>query len=545
MLMTLSERIAVILTLALFLCTSARAVAPATGTRILVKASGDAGPGINAANEHLGPACGTIVVMSGAAALVQTAVHLSACHNLEIDSPLTWAERLILSGKNKVSARGPNAVQTMNFTGPWATASGTAQIEFADIWASWKTLQGGDDGNRLLLCRACSDVFIHDTHSSGGGYVKTDSLATTYREVNAGNSSYRIRAMRNFVDGRTGPAGGLQAAWYAYTWDVDDSAATIQNAGLAITWWGGNNNKDWTSYAPATLKAGRMHFSGGSARNVVAGWWGCMGQHIVVEQVVVNGCQDVCLDSEGDLNVLFTKFSASGGVNGELSTFFHSQQIIFRNGAVQHTLGTKGDSFFNNNSTNDLTFSRDVTLDDIAFTCAGKGAICSITLDPIARFTLQNSRLLNTRIQNSKYAREQGDVVILANTFTTDAAQVSPWSVLDLSTYGFGNSTVCGNHFIAEHPQTAEATAIAASNAYNNQRPGDILIAGNEARGWQNSVSIRTERNETRFPAQVTLSDNHFDGGVSIRQDANLILNSPSASFKKAVPAACLASKNL
>src|SRR5579875_1577386 len=100
MLMTLSERIAVVLTLALFLCTSARAVAPATGTRILVKASGDAGPGINAANEHLGPACGTIVVMSGAAALVQTPVHLSACHNLEIDSPLTWAERLILSGKN-------------------------------------------------------------------------------------------------------------------------------------------------------------------------------------------------------------------------------------------------------------------------------------------------------------------------------------------------------------------------------------------------------------------------------------------------------------
>ena len=537
------QRLIVVLAFASCLSTRAYAAIPAARARIIVKAAGDAGVQINAADEHLGLACGAIVVMPGGGATVQTPVHLSACHDLEIDAPLSWAEHLSLSGKNKVSAAGAKALQSMNFTGSWATAAGATQLEVAGVWATWKTLKGGDDGNRLLLCRACSDVAVHDTHSSGGGYIKTDSLANTYREVNAGNSSYRIHAMRNFVDGRLGPNGGLQAAWYAYTWDVEDADATIQNAGLAITWWGGNNNKDWTGYAPATLKAGRMHFSGGSARNVVAGWWGCMGQHIVVERVVVNGCQDVCLDSEGDLDVLFRHFSAAGAVNGELSTFFHSQGIIFRDGTVQHTLGAKGDSFFNNNSTNDLTYSRDVTLERIAFTCGGESAICSMTLDPIARFTLQDSRLVNTRIRNSKFAPEQGDEFILANTFIANGAQAEPWSVLDLSTYGFGSSTVCGNHFVAEHPPLPGSAAILASNAYNNGRPGDILIAANEARGWPNSVSIKAETNATRFPAHVTLRNNRFEHEASIRQDVNMILELQDAALKKTLPTACGAAK--
>jgi hypothetical protein len=537
------RRFAVPLFLAVSLYVSPCTASVVVSTRIIVRASGDVGRQINVADERLGTACGTIVVNPGGTATVQTAVHLGPCHNLELGAKLSWAEHLFLSKNNKVSAQGQHAVQTMLFTGPWATADGAVQLELTGVWAFWKTVRGGDDGNRLLLCRACSDVVVRDTHSSGGGYLKTASTSSTYGEVNPGNSSYRIHAEHNFVDGRTGPAGGVQGAWYAYTWDVEDTDATIQDAGLAITWWGGNNNKDWTSYAPATLKAGRMHFSRGSASNVVAGWWGCMGQHIRVDHMTVNGCQDVCLDSEGDLDVRFTNFSTSGAINGEISTFFHSQQIVFSDGSVRHTLGAVGSGFFNNNSTNDLTYSRDVALERIAFSCTGEGVICSIALDPVASFTLRDSHLLNTRITNSKYASEQGDEFILSNVFTVNTESPHPWSVLDLSTYGFGRSVVCGNRFLTERSQPTGSLAIVADNPYNNGHPGKILLAANETQGWANSVSLTASRNTTHFTAHVKLKNNHFGGGILIKQDGNLVLDPEKSALETNVPPACLATK--
>jgi hypothetical protein len=530
-----------LLFLALSVCVSTCAASVVAGPRVVVRALGDVGRQINAADERLGTACGTIVVNPGQTAMVQTPVHLSPCHNLELNAKLSWSEHLLLSKNNKVSAQGQQALQTMLFTGPWATADGAVRLELAGVWALWKTVRGQDDGNRLLLCRACSDLIVHNTHSTGGGYLKTDSTASTYAEVNAGNSSYRIHADHNFVDGRTGPTGGVQAAWYGYTWDVEDTDETIQNTGLAISWWGGNNNKDWTSYSPATLKAGRMHFSRGSANNVVAGWWGCMGQHIRVDHMTVDGCQDVCLDSEGDLDVRFTNFVTSGAINGEISSFFHSQQIVFSDGSVRHTLGAVGSGFFNNNSTNDLTYSRDVTLERIAFSCVGDGVICTIVLDPIASFTLRDSHLVNTRIMNSKFAREQGDEFILSNVFTADTKSAQPWSVLDLSTLGFGRSVICANHFFAERPQPLGSSAILAENPYNNGHPGKILLAANETRGWSNSVSLSASGNTTHFPAHVVLKNNRFDAGISIKQDGNLILDSAKSALESTLPPACLA----
>jgi hypothetical protein len=103
-----------------------------------------------------------------------------------------------------------------------------------------------------------------------------------------------------------------------------------------ITWWGGGADPVSDDGAIANArKCGDMTITGNVVTNCGemgvaeggAGIWGSMGQRITIAGNVVKNCADVCIDTEGGVDVAITGNTAADGTNGAITTFYLNQGV--------------------------------------------------------------------------------------------------------------------------------------------------------------------------------------------------------------------------
>ena len=541
-------------------------------------AGSDTGAKITAADAALGSAPGIIVVTASlAGTTVTTNPTISANHTLQILVPLTWGSAAFptMASGSRILGAGALAPQTISSTGPLITATSVSNIEIGNLNATWTTAAGADNGNKLLKCLACTNVYLHDNVTSKGGWILTTSATDTYSSTTLGtNTSSHIKLVNNYADGVTGPClsssdvtancttsgPNVYAAFYKFTQFVDERASSCFNLNTCSFGWGGNNNAttdspagDWTSMSPSTLKASDFLHVGLTCTNVQACHVWSMVNRVVASGMIDNGCNDVCEDPEGSQNVQVSGFDLTGAKNGELSSFPHGANIIFGPGKVNHTSEVswfsdtpsipKSYSLYLRNGYNNAAYLSNILVTGVNFDCnRADGLVCyGVTWDTGYGIKFTNNTFHNTPVYTGyTTSGELPAAAFYNNDFNLDiasaASQQNPsgssnpsYYALDLSTHYLDRMFLRNNRFSSQGSQYGGSAALYKGDYLNGNYNGETValdMQGNSFQNWGISV-ILTEAgaNSSSVTPVYHTSKNDYGAGAFLTTPNGVTVN--------------------
>lgn len=347
------------------------------------------------------------------------------------------------------------------------------------------------------------------TSKPGGGTYQASDI----------NVSQRIRQFD--CDGRmrqTSLVGvGLQAR---YCYDVQVRGGTHTNYYAGVQWWGGDSDPSKQGALTNPRKAQNWTIDGCIGRNLVAGYWGSMGQNMLVQNTEVYGAQDVALDCEGGINVTFKNCKARDGHNGCLAMFNYNKNVRFENCTAEVT--DKNYLLARVYNASQITaLNLDVTYQGCSFTCfdtTGPGRI-DTNSGPVRSYTLDGCTVVNALIDISG----SNQVAIRADVRLPYKAPAAVNIISVRDTQGGGNfappmAKVSGCAIYSEVAQPAGSVGYYAIAGDPNSVP-DHLIVNNSMRlplDDNSQAGIRVvSAGRGSLPAAFTVRGNMTEGPIS------------------------------
>jgi hypothetical protein len=472
-------------------------------------AGADIGAKINAADAAAGGSPADIIVTAGPTSTVTTVPSISAGHRLILTTPLTWLVGPQLHNNTAIIGTGAMALQTIGLaSNHWISSVNLSGIEISGVWFQ-NSLVPLVQGATILYCQTCNGITMRHNHVLGAGLIFTDSTATTYAGVNSGNLTTNVVVSDNFVDGLGSPTSSpVTLALFSFTSGVTASNNTVQNAEYNVQWWGGNAATDGIVLTN-TRWASNINITGGSAKNVRAGFWGGMGQNVTVTGVTVDTCDDVGLDSESSTNVVFSGFTVHNCRNGGLAVFFSSQHVTFGPGVV--TSDTRASALMAlKNVSNDPIQETDVKVQNVKFNCLDTAGLCVLLSDPIGGFQFDDNEVDNAVLTFT--SSNLSGIEISRNRFSYTFAPSSAFSAITIPGHVFNykpTSVIAGNLFQSSVTQPAGTFAInAAITDFNNS---DILyVRDNNTQGFTNDAKFIAASTNTGITPTFIFSGNNW-----------------------------------
>jgi hypothetical protein len=274
-----------------------------------------------------------------------------------------------------------------------------------------------------------------------------------------------------------------------------------------VEWWGGNaategailTNPRWAS---------NIDIAGGRSVNVVAGWWGSMGQDVAVTGVTADTCLDVCLDAESSTNVVFSGFTVHNSGNGGLAVFFGSVANEFGPGIVTSDTAGSVLMFLHNVSANPMQ-SSGVKIHHVKFVCLDPARLCNLTADPIGSLQFNDNEVINstlTFVQTNNSGFE-----ISRNRFSYTFAPAA-FSAIKIPGQVFNYkpiSVIAGNTLASSVSQPAGTFAINATISDFNF--GDILfVRDNTTQGFTNDAKFVANSSNTGISPTFIFMNNSW-----------------------------------
>jgi hypothetical protein len=432
-----------------------------------------------------------------AAGKVSTAPTIRSNHRLILTVPLTWTVAPVLNSNTQIIGTGLIAIQTVNAPSAWIVGSNLSHVEIDNLWVINARIPS-TEGSQILACLTCSNIVMNWNHGFRIGIFRSGTTSANYAAVTSTALTTNVHLEGNRIDGdEFGPITSRRVITLAFLMFVKDATLISNdafNCEYNVEWWGGNaaeegrtlTNPRWTR---------RINVKGGTAINVVAGFWGSMGQEIAVTGVTADTCLDVCLDAESSTNVVFSGFTVHNSGNGGLATFFGSVANEFGPGIV--TSDTAGSLLmFLHNVSADPTQSFAVKIHNVKFICSDPAALCNLTADPIGFLQFTDNEVINsalTFVQTNNSGFE-----ISRNCFSYTFAPAT-FSAIKIPGQVFNYrpiSVIAGNTFISRVSQPAGTFAINATITDANF--SDILfVRDNTTQGFTNDAKFLANSSNT------------------------------------------------
>jgi hypothetical protein len=310
---------------------------------------------------------------------------------------------------------------------------------------------------------------------------------------------------------------GLQGR---FCYDVQVRGGTHSRYYAGVQWWGGDSDPSQQGALTNVRKAQNWTVDGCIGRDLVAGYWGSMGQNMLVQNVEVYGAQDVALDCEGGINVTFKNCKARDGHNGCLTIFNYNKNVRFENCTAEVT--DKNYLLARVYNASQITaLNLDVTYQGCSFTCfdtTGPGRI-DTNSGPVRSYTLDGCTVVNAiiDISGSNQAAIRADVRLPYKA----AAAFNVISVRE--TQGGGNfaapmAKVSGCSIYSEVAQPAGSVGYYATAGDPNSVP-DHLIVNNSMRiplDDNSQAGIRVvSAGRGGLPAAFTVRGNMTEGPIA------------------------------
>jgi hypothetical protein len=413
---------------------------------------GDLGAQINAADSDLGKEAGEIWV--GRPGTVETPVTLSSNHVLRLLAPTIWKAGIVVQNGNGVFGNGCASMITLAFRSPGLFIAGRniSNLKVANLCAEAPPQSAG----YVLV-----DV-------SGGREIEVSGCHTNNVRLGGATFASDIKVIGNTAISDRNDNATEAAVYFTMTRGAVASDNIIRGFAGGFQWWGGDADPQKGNGAVVNERGARdLSFIGNTITDVGgAGIWGSMGEGIVASGNIIEGCGDVCLDSEGSNSVVFSNNYVKDGVNGAIATFFYNRDVLITGNTVVSSSAVKpllrtytpGQS---------AAYDRDVQVVGNHFTCLDTSPcfINSVSGLP-ERFIFKDNTLRNVTL-NIADSNPKHIVEISGNDFLFDvAASKVPGAIWVARTNSLspgvpGSCDISNNTVRSNVPQPTEGVAIA------------------------------------------------------------------------------------
>ena len=365
---------------------------------------GDLGARINAADADLGKEAGEIDV--GGPGTVETRVSLSSNHVLHLHAPTTWKAGITVQDGNSVIGDGCAALITLAFSGPgpFVYGKGVSNLKVSDLCAEAPPHSAG-----------------YTLATASGRGVEVMGCHTTNVRLAEMDSSFDVKVIGNTAtsDRVDAPAGA--AVYFTFTQGALASENIIHGFVHGFQWWGGGADPRTGQGVASTPRGARdLSFIGNKITDVGgAGIWGSMAEGVVASGNIIESCGDVCLDSEGSNEVVFSNNYVKDGASGAIATFFYNRDVLITGNTVVSSSSAK--PLLRTYTSGQTTpQDRDTQVVGNHFTCLDTTPcfINSVSGLP-ERFVFKDNTLRNVTLDISD-ANQKHIVVISGNDFLFD-----------------------------------------------------------------------------------------------------------------------------
>lgn len=388
------------------------------------------------------------VILRGSFQL-KTSLNIPSGRSLASDgsSTVTWTGSdtnsyfLELSNSTNVSVTGINWVGISNLQGV-AHCTGGSYIVVSGNTAT---------NTRLFVSRS--------SLGDGGSYANVTALSRAHHIEIANNKAYG-----------SSKTVGFAAIEFQYTDDWSATDNTVENYAHGIQWWGGDANFSINGATANERKCLRGITHGNHVRNVAGGGvWGSMGENLTIGPDIVENCDDVGVDLEGCRNAVVYVGSVKNCKNGNLTTFFGSDNVEFIGGtSVQDNVTWL--HFNTSNSTNDPTLTRSVSFRGVQFdTTTGVGRAGGAS-GPALLVSVVDCVFRNTRL--ALESENHRDVLLKGNLFQFTRAASAAFNVITVSrSVNEGEKVLSHNHVTTTIAQPAGTVGIKITESDPNTAP--------------------------------------------------------------------------
>jgi hypothetical protein len=468
---------------ALFLCSSAHSQSasyPILNSTIVnsdLYTGSDVCARIHSADTALGTAPADITV--NVAGTCSSALTLASGHNLIFTAPVTISTAPILSGNNKVSCSGPDALITSGVTagtGIFETATGADSIDFGAGCSFYSS--AGFSAWMLEATNHITNLHLH--HVSG-----------TNVSVYFGHPADAIASKNLLIDNFSVnyPAGASNynaAAIYITTsWDgVNIDHGYISGGNHGVEFFGIDSVTKPSRASIIASGAGTATVSNTQCSNVAgACFWGSGMYKTLFTHNTAHNAGDFCFDAEGSADVVFSDNVSELCGNGHYSLGYN---VGYGNAAIHNTAiaNATGERIFSvNNVTGDPNYIHDLLVKDNHVDCLVGCTL--LAFDPTSNSTIEGNEILNGFI-GATY-EQSGQHLINNNLRYTVSNGGAPGLGMGTGLYGV-MGIASGNTIETTTSQTGPC--IQQLNLdYNNQEY--FVISHNKCYGpWGSSVVL-------------------------------------------------------
>lgn len=473
----------------------------------------DVGAKINAADAAAGTDAADILVT--AAGNVSTVPTIRSNHRLILRVPLTWTVAPVLNSNTQIIGTGSIATQTVNAPSAWIAGSNLSNIEIDNLWVTNANIPTVE-GSQIFACLTCSNVTMNWNHGFRIGIFRSGSTASNYAKITSATLTTKVHLEGNRVDGdEFGSIASARFITLAFLTFVNDAVLISNdafNCEYNLEWWGGSAGEEGRTLTNPRW-ASKIKVRGGTAVNVVAGFWGSMGQEIAVTEVAADTCLDVCLDAESSTHIVFSEFTVQNSAKGGLATFFGSVRNEFGPGLVTSDTAASLLMFLHNVSADPLQ-SFEVKIHNVKFVCSDPTTLCDLKLDPIGSVHFTDNELVNSRLTFVQTNNSGFD--ISRNRFSYTLAPAT-FSAIEIPGQVFNYrpiSEITGNVFVSRVKQPPGTFAISATITDSNF--SDILLVrDNSTQGFSNDAKfVANSHNNGVAPTFIFMSNSW--GAMSI-----------------------------
>ena len=239
----------------------------------------------------------------------------------------------------------------------------------------------------------CCHVFIGPLAVSYEQVRMAGAHSNTARDIKIRGGGARFKQRAPEGDG---------ACYLAYVEDCEVDSAQYENMMHGVQWWGGDANFSRNGEFTNERKCRGIVIRNVKVRNVTGGIWGSMGRDVVVQDCLVENCEDVGFDAEGSTNVLFERCISRNARNGCFATFFYCDGVRFVDceGCVDNKEFALIKVY---NSSQDSVANRNLEIRGGKFWCTDQTGPSTIDTasGPVREFTITDAELLNVRIDTA------------------------------------------------------------------------------------------------------------------------------------------------
>ena len=468
---------------------------------------GDIGAKINAADSAAGSGAADILVT--AAGNVSTVPTITSNHRLIITVPLTWTVAPVLNSNTQIIGAGSSAMQTVHAPNAWILGRNLSNIEIDSLWVANANIPTSE-GSQILACLTCSNIVMNRNYGFRIGIFRSGTTAANYAAVTNAALTTNVHLEGNRVEGSEfGPTTSPRVVTLAYLMFVKNAVLISNdafNCEYNVEWWGGSAGEEGRTLTNPRW-ASQIKVSGGTAVNVVGGFWGSMGKEIEVTDVAADTCLDVCLDAESSTNVVFSEFTVRNSVNGGLATFFGSVGNEFGPGIVTSDTAASLLMFLHNVSADPLK-SFNVKIHNVKFVCSDPAALCDLRVDPIGSVQFSDNELINCTLNFVQTNNSGFDISRNRFSYTFTPAAFSAIKIPG-QVYNYRPISVIGGNIFASSVSQRPGTFAIDATITDANFSDILLVRDNSTQGFMSDAKfVANSRNTGISPTFIFTSNN-------------------------------------